>query len=226
MTAIPPQHTATPGARVGLGRSNAVVALSVLVFLVLVVGTSGYGAYTTHDQSARVLGYGIGAVFAAPLVMMLIRLPRLLSRRYVILDPVGLHIQQGREEVVLPWPEIVAVGIGYGNAPAAREKIPTSVDDIKDLVKDFLVDRSKEALQISENRKLALEIYPVDPNAEGRYPRLKPYWRYEVPPIAGLPDRQWRFPLPPVVSIGQAIEHGARTWQPQRWVGWFPRPWS
>jgi hypothetical protein len=84
----------------------------------------------------------------------------------------------------------------------------------------------QEALQVSDKRRIALEIYPSHPAARGHYPKLAPYWKRDVPPVAGLPDWLWRFPLPPVVSIGQAVEAGARTVAPSRWLGWFLRPWS
>jgi hypothetical protein len=47
--------------------------------------------------------------------------------------------------------------------------------------------------------------------------------------IAGLfaiPLVMLLFALPPVVPIAQAIDQGARAFQPQRRLGWYPRPWS
>ncbi|HEY2674897.1 MAG TPA: hypothetical protein VGJ07_31580 [Rugosimonospora sp.] len=214
------------GARIGLGRSNASTVVLVLAFLVIVVVVSVHGAWTSAQTSARVLGFGLGAVFTAPLVLMLVKLPRLLRPRYVVLDAAGLHIQHGRAEVVVPWPEIVALGLGYQVPPAEGWKIPVSQDGVKDLAQEYLAGKVQEALQISDKRRIALEIYPSDPAAKGRYPKLAPYWKRDVPPVAGLPDWLWRFPLPPVVSIGQAVERGARTVAPTRWLGWFLRPWS
>jgi hypothetical protein len=219
------QAAPPPPVRVGLGRSNAVVTVCVLAFLCLVVGTAAKGALTSTG-SARVLGAGIGLVFAVPLVMMLWALPKFLARRYVVLDVVGLHIQHGRREVVVPWSDVYAVGLGYEQAAAERAAIPTSVDDLKGIVKDYTVDKVSEALEVSDKRRIALEIMPARPDVAQRYPKLKPYWKHQPPPWAGLPPEQWRFPLPPVVAIAQEVERGVRTFQPRRWLGWYPRPWS
>lgn len=214
-----------PPVRVGLGRGNAVITACVLVFLCLVVGASAKGAVTSTG-SARVLGAAIGLVFAVPLVMMLLALPKFLARRYVVLDPVGLRIQHGRDEVVVPWPEVYAVGLGYQQAPAGKRSLPTSLDDVKGIVKDYTVDKVSDALQVSGERRIVLEIMPGRPDAEQRYRKLKPYWKHQPPPWAGLPPFQWSFPLPPVASIAHEVERGIRTFQPQRWLGWYPRPWS
>jgi hypothetical protein len=213
-------------ARIGLGRSNASVALLVLAFLAIVVVVSARGGWTSSDASARITGFGIAGAFAVPLVLMLVKLPRLLRPRYVVIDLTGLHIEHGRESVVIPWPEIVAFGIGYGVAPTEPMKVPTSEDDVKDMAKEYLAGQAREVLQISDKRRLALEIYPIHPAAEDRYPRLRPYWKRDAPPVRGLPDFLWRFPLPPVVPIGQAIERAARMVVPQRWLGWVPRRWE
>jgi hypothetical protein len=218
------QAAPTP-VRVGLGRSNAVVTFCVLVFLCLVVGAAAKGALTSTG-SARVLGAGIALVFTVPLVMLLRALPRFLGRRYVVLDVAGLHIQHGKEEVVVPWSEVYAVGLGYEQAAEERKSVPTSMDDLKGIVKDYTVDKVSEALQVSGKRRIALEIMPVRPDTAKRYPKLQPYWKHQPPPWAGLPPEQWRFPLPPVVSIAEEIERGIRTFQPQRFLGWYPRPWS
>jgi hypothetical protein len=211
---------------VSLGRSNAVVAFAVLGFLGVVVGAAGYGAATADDSSARVLGFGFAAVFAIPLVMMLFALPRFLSPRYVIVDTGGLRIQHGRQQVALPWQQVVAVGIGYEQATPAPATVPTSVDGLQDALRDRLADQAAEVLQVSGKRRIALEIYPARPDAGQWFPKLQPYWKALAPPVAGVPPYGWRFPLPPVVSIAQAIDRGLWTYQPQRRLGWYPRPWS
>ena len=211
--------------RVGLGRSNVVVALAVLGFLGWIVWAGGHGAYTADSTSARVLGYGIAALFAVPLVMMLRALPRFLSPRQVIVDAESLRIQHGREQVVLPWSELAAVGIGYQRAPDEPAPMPTTEDEAKEAVQDFLSERAHEALQVSGKRRIALEIFPVRPEAVDAFPRLKPYWQRQ-PPAAGLPALWWRFPLPPVDSIARQIATGIQATRPDRWVGWQPRDWS
>jgi hypothetical protein len=215
-----------PPVRVGLGRSNIVVALAVLAFLCWVVWAGAHGAWTSDNTSAKVIGYGVAGAFAVALVMLLVALPRLVSPRYVVVDAFGLRIQHGRREVLLPWPELLAVGVGYQQAPAEKVKVPTSAEELQDAAKEYLAGKASEALQVSGKRRLALEIYPARPDAVERYPKLKPYWQAQPPPAHGLPPWHWRFPLPPVVSIAQAISSGLYGFAPRHFLGWIPRPWS
>jgi hypothetical protein len=213
--------------RVGLGRSNAVVTLAMLAFLGIVVAVAASSAATADYRSARILGLGIAGLFAIPLVMLLFALPRFLAPRYVVLDAGGLRIQHGKQEVAIGWPQLVAVGIGYEQAAAEPPGLPpTSVDQLQDAVKDYLAGQAAELLHVSDKRRIALEIFPYRADAVEWFPKLKPYWKPLPPPMAGLPPYGWRFPLPPVVSIAQAIDQGARTCQPRRRLGWYPRPWS
>jgi membrane protein YdbS with pleckstrin-like domain len=210
--------------KVGLGRSNVVAALAVLAFLCWIIWAGAHGGWTATEKSARVLGFAIAGVFAVPLVMMLWALPRFLRPRYIVVDQDGLGITHGRQRVTVPWSSVLAVGIGYEQAPAERPHRPTTVDELKDAAKDYLTDRASEALQISGKRRIVLEIYPTHPGAVGQVPRLRPYWTEQPPPAAGLPAQAWRFPLPPVVSIGEAVARAVHGVAPQRWLGWFPRP--
>jgi hypothetical protein len=212
--------------KVGLGRSNAVVTLAMLVFLGLIVGYATYGGINTDDSSARYISFGLAGLFAIPLAMLLFALPRFLSPRYVVFDATGLHIQHGREQVTVPWPDVVALGIGYEQAEAERPKTPTSVDGLKELITGYLTDKVSEPLQVSDKRRIALEIYPVRLDAVHQFPKLAQYWIALPPPVEGVPSVGWRFPLPPVVSIAEEIDRGAHAFQPDRRLGWYPRPWS
>jgi hypothetical protein len=122
------------------------------------------------------------------------------------------------------WPEIRAVGIAYEIADPKPTTIPHSVDGLKDQVKDYLADRTMEALQVSSQRRLVLEIYPSGPNLN--IPKLRPYWKALPPPVAGLPEMALRYPLPPAVSIAHQIATGLLQRAPKCWLGWYPRPWS
>lgn len=93
-------------------------------------------------------------------------------------------------------------------------------------VTDHLAGQAAELLQVSDKRRIALEIYPARPDAGQWYPKLQPYWKALAPPAAGVPPYGWRFPLPPVVSIAQDIDRGLWTFQPRRRLGWYPRPWT
>lgn len=202
-----------------------VVALAVLAFLGWITWAGLHGAWTSTEKSAQILGYAIGGFFGVLLAVWLWRLPLFLSPRYVILDAVGLSIRHGKEQITVPWQELVAVGIGYEIAPEERAKLTDylSPDAAKDRLKTVLTEQAEEALQVSGKRKLSLEIYPAYPEAVDRYPRLKPYWKPSQPPRQGLPPWQWHFPLPPVMSIARAIGMGAYTVRPERWLGWYPR---
>ncbi len=211
---------------VGLGRSNVVVTVAVFAFLCLVVWKSGHGAYTSTGTSARVLGYGLAGLFGIPLVMLLFAAPRFLSPRRLVFDTTGLTITHGKRFVSVPWAEISAIGISYEQAAQEQAKLPTSTDEITDIVKHLAADKVGEALHISGNRRLTLEFYPTAPDAATRYPRLKPYWKAAPPPVPGLPPFGWRFPLPPVVSIAGSAAQAAQMFVPRAWLGWYARPWS
>jgi hypothetical protein len=218
--------------KVGLGRSNAVVTVAMLAFLGLIVGYAAFGAANASDSSARILGFGFAGLFGIPLVMLLFALPRFLSPRYVILDATGLHIQHGREKVTVAWPDVVAVGFGYEHPDDKKFELPTSLEDAKDmvtgksLVVGYLSDKAAEALQVSGKRRIALEIYPARLDAVHHIPKLAAYWTALAPPVEGVPSVGWRFPLPPVVAIAKEIDHGVHAFQPERRLGWYPRPWS
>jgi hypothetical protein len=130
-----------------------VVTIGMLVVLGLLVGVAGYS--TARSDSGRVLGFAIAGLFAIPLVMLLFRLPRLVSPRYVILDHAGLTIQHGRDQVVLPWPQLVAVGFGHEQAvPASRRAIPTLAGP-QEIATDYLAGKAQEALRVGDERRIA-----------------------------------------------------------------------
>jgi hypothetical protein len=219
--------TAEPGpapARIGLGRSNAVVTICVLIFLVVIVGASVKGGIGSTG-STRYLSFFIAVLFAIPLLLAIRALPKLLAPRWVIVDRAGLAIQHGKKTVVVGWPDILAVGIGYALAEPEKTKIPVSIDGATELVAEKLSGLAAEALQISGKRQIALEIYPARPDAVNAYPRLRPYWKPQPPPAPTLPGMQWHFPLPPVAGIAEQVAAALYAWSPPRWAGWTPRPW-
>ncbi|HEX6686650.1 MAG TPA: hypothetical protein VF062_28010 [Candidatus Limnocylindrales bacterium] len=212
--------------RVGLGRSNAVVTFAVLLFVGAITGVAVVGGLRAQESSARILGLAIGAIFAIPLVMLLKALPKFLAPRYVVLDAQGLRIEHGRDHVLLPWPEVAAVGIGYEGAPRQAQGVPRSVEAIKEQAVGRLAEHASEALQVSGRRRIALEIFPMRPEAGDAVSKLRPYWKALPAPMPGLPGVRWSFPLPPVTGIGERIAEGVRATQPNRWLGWIVRPWS
>jgi hypothetical protein len=215
-----------PPVKVGLGRSNVVVVLAVLLFCGGIVFFCGKAAFQMEDQESRVVNGLLAAAFAVALVLLLIRLPKLLSPRYVVVDHTGLSIQQGAERVLVPWGELVAVGIAYEVPAPEQAKTPLSTDAVKEEISGYLAQRASEALQVSDQRRLFLEIFPGRPDAPTAWPRLKPFWKALPPPYPHLSEWAWRFPLPPVTAIGQQIADGLYQRAPRHWLGWFPRPWS
>jgi hypothetical protein len=203
-----------------------VVASLLLAFLAFVIGASASGGMTADTPSSRYLDFGLAIVFAIPLVMLIRAAPKFFAPRFVLVDASGLGIRHGRETVLVPWPEIHALAIGFAVAEAEKTTIPTSADEVAEFVSDRLAAAASEALHVSKKRQLALEIFPTRPDAVERYPKLKPYWQPLNPPVNGLPPARWRFALPPVVSISQQIASALVAWSPQRWAGWLSRPWT
>jgi hypothetical protein len=218
-------------AKIGLGRSNVVLAIGMLAFFTVAVVICVRGALDAENTESSILVWFFAALFAGPLVMVVIGLPRMLAPRYVLVNPAGLGIQHGRRTVMVAWPDIAAYGIGYAIAEAERPKMPTSLDQAKEMVADRITAATMEALQISAKRQIALEIFPAAPHLVDRYPKLRPYWKPQPPPPPGmppsaLPPMRWRFGLPPVVSISEQIAGALYAWSPPRWTGWIGRPWQ
>lgn len=211
--------------KVGLGMSNAVVFI-LMLGVVGALAVTGIYTGATSTGSARVFGIGFGALFAIPLVMLIIGLPRMLAPRHVMFEAAGVSILHGKRKVTVPWNDLVAVGIGYEEAPAKEWKTPLTPNQLQDLAKDHAVGKVQELLQLEGKRRYALEIYPARRTATEDYKLLKPYWKEQAPPAQGLPDVLWRFPLPPVDSIALKIGGGAQAVAPRHWLGWVPRPWS
>jgi hypothetical protein len=212
--------------KVGLGRSNVVLALGMVVFLGWITFVSIKGSIEEPDAP---LGYVIGGLFGFVLIFLLIRLPVFLRGRSLEFDAEGLRFWHGAQHVLIRWDDVVAVGIAYEQPPEETPKlhVPSSVEDeVKGRVADFLNDQAHEVLQISNKRRIALEIFPRQLAAVQAYPRLKPYWQTWTPPQGGLPPAGWRLPLPPVVTIAQEIGRGAQAFQPNRWLGWYAKPWA
>ena len=188
----------------------------------MLTGGAVYTAVTTTDTAVRVIGSVIGAMFGLILVAFVVATPRLLRRRGLEFDGQGLHFWYGDGRALLTWPEVAAVGIGY-EQPPDTPGLPLSVQDA---IKDYVADRVKDAVKLDGKRSIAVEIFPADPAAVQRHAILARYRREQAPPYQGLPVVRWRLPLPPVVGVARGVERGVRTFQAQRWLGWFARPWS
>jgi hypothetical protein len=208
--------------KVDIGRASAVaVVMAVLVFAAL--GAGGvYAAVDSQETGVRVIGYVIAGLCGLLLLAFVTAIPRLLKRRGLEFDGHGVHFWYGQERVLLPWSEVAAVGIGYEQPP----DLPTLPLSVQGAVQDYLGGKIKEAVKLDGKRSVAVEIFPVDPAATTRHPILAGYRREQPAPAAGLPAQRWRLPLPPVVGVARGVERGVRTFQEQRWLGWFARPWT
>jgi len=208
--------------RVNIGRASVV---AVVVGVLLLAGLTAAGAYAAVDAAetgVRVIGWVFAGLFGAVLLFFLAAVPKLLRPRGLEFDPGGVRFWYGDERVALAWPEVAAIGIGYEQPP----DVPNLPLSVQDAIKDYVADKVKDAVKLDGKRSVAVEIFPADPAAVGRYPILARYKREQPPPYAGLPPVRWRVPLPPVVGVARGIERGVRTFQGQRWLGWFARPWT
>src|SRR5262245_28201213 len=104
--------------KMDLKRAN-VITLLIGSALCLMLSAAGiYAALDAQDTATRVVGYCIAGLFALPLLMMAFSLPKLLQPRGLIFDEHGILYWQGDSRLLLPWPELAAVGIGYEQPPS------------------------------------------------------------------------------------------------------------
>jgi hypothetical protein len=218
------QPRPAPTVVVGLGRGNIAATLIVLAFLAAIVAISAVSAIGS-DGSSRILGFGLAGLFAVPLVMMFVLLPRLVAPRDVVFDGAGLHIRQGGRVHTIAWPLIAGLAIGFEYKQEEKERIPFTLDQAKEVISERTSAAVLDLLHLGDQRKFALEIYPSRPDAVEFAPKLRGYWKQQVPPAPGLPAAGWRYMLPPVVSIADQVGRGVFAVAPQRWVGFVPRQW-
>jgi hypothetical protein len=207
---------------VDIGRASILAIVMAVVVLGGLAAAGLYAALDTRDSTERAIGFGVAILFASPVVLMLAVLPKLRRPRGLAFDRDGVHYWQGSTSLLLAWHEVAAIGIGYEQPP----ELPSLSLSLEDAVKGYVADKLKDALKIDGKRRVAVEIFPADPQAVQRYPILARYRREQQPPAAGLSPVRWRLPLPPVLGVARGVERGMRSFQQQRWLGWFARPWS
>ena len=207
---------------VDIGRASVVAIVMAAVLLGGLAAGGVYAALDTQDMKVRVIGFSVAVLFATPLGVMLVVLPKLFQPRGLVFDSDGVRYWRGNTWLLLAWHEVAAVGIGYEQPP----ELPSLSLSLEDAVKGYVTDKLKDALKIDGKRRIAVEIFPTDPHAVQRHPILARYRREQQPPVAGLSPVRWRLPLPPVLGVARSVERGMRTFQQHRWLGWFARPWS
>jgi hypothetical protein len=196
--------------------------ITVLAFGALTAG-GVYAAADAEDTSTRVLGIVFAVLFSIPLWMVVMLLAKgILQSNGIAFDSRGVHYWRGDSAGLVAWEDITAVGIGY-EQPPHLPKVPTSIDGA---IKDFLADKIKDTVRLKDLRKIALEIYPETEEVASQHPDLTRYWRTYPAQFEGLLPVRWRLPLPPLTGVARAISRALQTYQPQRSIGWFKRPWS
>jgi len=200
---------------VDLGRGSLVAVAIGVPLYALSCGAALYAAFDTDQTAVTVIGGFFAVVFGLPLLVMLLNLRKLLAPRGLVFDARGVRYWQGASSCLLPWEAVAAVGIGYEQPPS----LPSL--SLQDLLKDRIVD----AL-VDPRRRIAVEIFPVDPGTVELQPALRRYRREGQAPAEGLPRLRWRLPLPPYSGLVARVTEGVQSFQPQRWLGWFARPWG
>lgn len=218
---------APPFAVVRMGRGNAASFIVLLGFLTVLVGIAAVSSARSDDSSAKVLGFGTAALLAIPLVVLVVRAPRFLSPASIAYDTYGMHLRLGGRQHSVAWPLIAGVAIGYAyqQPENAHKPLPLTSDGLKDMITDKATGAVMEALQLSDRRQFALELYPSRPDATMMLPGLKPYWTQLPPTAPGLPPFGWRIQLPPVMAIADQVGRATHAAAANRWVGFVPRPW-
>lgn len=213
----------SPGAvKVDIGRANIIaLVLAILIFGGL-VWAGVYAAINNQDTRERIIGAVFAVFFAIPFLLVLRGARRVMKPSGLVFDARGIHYWQGTSTTMVAWEEIAAVGIGY-EQPPSMPSLPASLEDA---VKGYVQDKVKDALKVDGKRRIAVEIFPFLPERVDGYPALARFKRTYQAPAAGLPSVRWRMPLPPVYGVAHSITRGAQTFQPQRWLGWFARPWG
>lgn len=199
--------------KVDLGRGSAVALLILLPVWAAMSAGAIYTVVTAEETMVAIIGSFFALFFAIPLLFALINLKKLLAPRGLVFDARGVHYWQGGTWAWLPWEAVAAIGIGYDQPP----ELPALT--LQDYVKDKLLDA-----MIDRRRRIAVEIFPIDPRAIAQQPLLARYRREGAAPAPGLPQVLWRLPLPPLGSLAVSVARGVQSFQPQRWLGWFERP--
>lgn len=207
--------------KVDIGRAGIVAILAGLVLVTVMIAGFVYAAVDSDDAAVTIVGYCFAAIFGILWAMIVVRLPVLLQRRGLVFDERGVHYWHGESWSVLAWEDVAAVGIGY-EQPPDLPKIPTSIEGA---IKDVLEDRIKDVLKLDGKRRVAVEIFPVTLESMQGHTALARYRREYPAPLEGLPSVRWRIALPPVIGVARGIGRGVESFQPQRWLGWFARPW-
>jgi hypothetical protein len=195
--------------KVDIGRSSIfAIVLGILVFGLLSAG-GVYAALDTTETAVTVIGLFFAVFFGLFVVICLLALPKAIQPRGFVFDGDGIQFWHGQTWTRMPWSDVASAGIGY-DQPREAPSLPLSIEDA---VKDFVVDKAKEALHMDGKRRFGLEIVPVDAEAVRRYPALAQYHK----------EQRWRFPIPPVLGTVAAVERGVKAHREQVWLGWYRR---
>jgi len=208
-------HFGPEAVKVDISRGSIVTILIGAPLCGLLSAAAVYAALDAEDNVTRGIGFFFAVFFAVPALMMMVGLPKLIRPRGLVFDAHGVHYWQGTSSTLVPWDELAAVGISYEEPP----KLPVVSAG------EYVAGKILESAKL-DKRRVAVEIFPKDPQSVARYRILAGYRREQSAPSAALPTLRWRVPIPPLSGLAANIEKGVQTFRQQAWVGWFARPWG
>jgi hypothetical protein len=221
VTNPPPIHLTPDAVHVNLRAARAGALILTFVLVGGLFAAAVYGAIDAADAATRVIAIVIAALLLIPLWMTFWLVSHgALKPSGIAFDARGVHYWRATEGCMLPWQEVAAIGIGYETPP----NLPSVPASLTDVLSAMAVDKVKDAIRLKDLRKVALEIYPVDPGMVSRYPLFAPYWRQYPAQFDGLPPVRVRLPLPPFTGVARTVTQAITHYQPQRSLGWFKRP--
>jgi hypothetical protein len=201
--------------KVDLKRASVITLFIGATLCTLLAAGGVYAALGATDTATRVVGFCVAGLFTLPLLMMAFSVKRLLQPHGLEFSERGILYWQGDSKLLLPWPELAAVGIGYEQPP----ELPSIT------VEDYLKGKLADAMKLDSKRRFAIEIFP-HPGVAERYPPMAKFRREQAPPVNGLPALRWRIVIPPMAGAARDIGAGVQAFQPRAWLGWFARPWG
>jgi hypothetical protein len=207
--------------RVDLGRASLRSFLLLVVLFSLLVAGGVYAAATAPDRATAIVGYCVAGVFALPLLFAALA-PQLLRARALDFDRSGIMVSDGATHTRLPWDAVAGVAVTYETPPS----LPHLPGSVTDALKDYLVGKIGDAVGIKDFRRLAVEIFPVDP---APYPALRHRLVEAVAPgepADELPALSWRIVLPPSMAVARQIAAAVIACREDRWRGPVQRPWG
>lgn len=200
--------------RIDIRRGSIVAFLVGTPLLIALTAALVYSVIDANDRPTALIGTVFTVLSGGLLLFVLLAIPKALVPRGLVFDERGVRYWRGASWAFLPWESLTAIGIGYEQPP----DLPTL--SLADYVREKMVNAT-----IDPKRRIALEIFPVDPRFLEQQKLLLHFRKEGPPPAPGLSAARWRVPLPPFSGLAMKVGQAVQTFQPGRWIGWFARPW-